>query len=218
MSAKIDLTGVVFDHLTVLGPDGRARSGHRLWSCKCICGNVKSVSATNLRTRHSTSCGCMKRNRLRDYIREHGPQNVKHANPMTKMHNAVIRSYKLGARNRGLMWGLSDQRCIALFARNCTYCGRPPGNVKTRASSGSTASPYSYSGIDRIDSGVGYVNGNVCACCSICNRAKSAMTHEEFFSWIDQLVTYQRAYVLEAEDGTALSAEAACAGGSCAIV
>lgn len=45
------------------------------------------------------------------------------------------------------------------------------------------ASPAVLHGLDRVDSSGAYVVGNVVACCTHCNRAKSDRTEVEFFAW-----------------------------------
>jgi hypothetical protein len=53
----IDLAGQVFGKLTVTRPVGR-KGGRVVWECRCDCGGVASVAASNLTTGNSTSCGC----------------------------------------------------------------------------------------------------------------------------------------------------------------
>lgn len=57
-----DLSGQTFGRLTAIrrvpapeGSDGRVR-----WLCKCTCGNECVVLAVNLKSGHTTSCGCRK--------------------------------------------------------------------------------------------------------------------------------------------------------------
>lgn len=49
----IDLTGKRFGRLVVI-----RRLDKNYWLCKCDCGNQKEILGSNLRTGHSTSCGC----------------------------------------------------------------------------------------------------------------------------------------------------------------
>lgn len=56
----IDLTGEIFEYLTVLGRDGSDTRGEAKWLCKCECGNEVTVLSSNLRTGHTQSCGCMR--------------------------------------------------------------------------------------------------------------------------------------------------------------
>lgn len=56
----IDLTGEVFEYLTVLRREGSDSRGEAKWLCKCECGNEIIVLGGNLRTGHTQSCGCIR--------------------------------------------------------------------------------------------------------------------------------------------------------------
>lgn len=59
---KIDVTGQHFGRLTVLEDDGtRTNAGKVLWKCQCECGNITYVTSAELRSGHTKSCGCYKR-------------------------------------------------------------------------------------------------------------------------------------------------------------
>ena len=64
-----DLTGQIFGRLEVIGrapnyitPKGQSKT---VWYCKCSCGNndVIPVIGTHLRSCHTTSCGCVQKER-----------------------------------------------------------------------------------------------------------------------------------------------------------
>lgn len=61
----IDLTGQRFGMLTVMhrGEDRVLKSGARriMWHCKCDCGNEVDVMAINLKSKHTSSCGCARK-------------------------------------------------------------------------------------------------------------------------------------------------------------
>lgn len=61
MSRTIDLTGQTFGRLTVIRRSEKARSSGALWDCSCVCGGAACVDSRKLRTGHSTSCGCHRR-------------------------------------------------------------------------------------------------------------------------------------------------------------
>ena len=52
-----DLSGQVFFRLSVLS-QAPSKKGAR-WVCKCECGNIKTISASNLRHGRTKSCGCL---------------------------------------------------------------------------------------------------------------------------------------------------------------
>ncbi len=67
-----DLTGQTFGRLTVIkrvensNPTPTNPNGRYMYECKCDCGNPTPimVSATHLRSGHTQSCGCLKREKL----------------------------------------------------------------------------------------------------------------------------------------------------------
>jgi hypothetical protein len=63
MGRLIDLTGRKFGRLTVVGRSP-VRSHHIVWRCICICGNEHAVSVVHLRNGHTTSCGCLRREKI----------------------------------------------------------------------------------------------------------------------------------------------------------
>lgn len=56
---SIDLTKREFGQLVVQSLVGVDKYGHRIWSCKCSCGNIVQVLATNLLEGKTMSCGCL---------------------------------------------------------------------------------------------------------------------------------------------------------------
>jgi hypothetical protein len=77
---------------------------------------------------------------------------------------------RASAKKRGMECTLSFQEYIEIISLPCFYCR---GSL-----------PKEGSGIDRINSDIGYVQGNCRSCCTACNRAKSDMTESEFKEWI----------------------------------
>lgn len=60
----VDLTGSIFGRLTVISRAPDLRTGYVRWHCRCECGKLTVVSASNLRTKQIFSCGCFKRDFL----------------------------------------------------------------------------------------------------------------------------------------------------------
>ncbi len=52
-------TGTTYSRWTVIGPAHKNHHGAWLYSCRCICGVVRDVSAVALRSGASRSCGCL---------------------------------------------------------------------------------------------------------------------------------------------------------------
>lgn len=67
MPKALDLTGQKFGKLTALRrlPNQGRRT---IWECQCDCGNIIPVRAENLRSGHTTSCGCKKREPSKKFV------------------------------------------------------------------------------------------------------------------------------------------------------
>lgn len=55
-----DLTGQTFGKLFVLDKTDQRQAGAVVWKCQCECGNISYVPTGNLKSGHTTSCGCKK--------------------------------------------------------------------------------------------------------------------------------------------------------------
>ena len=75
---KKDLTGQRYGRLVVVGYAGTKQSGNQqktMWLCKCDCGNEKVVSAGELQSGHTTSCGCYHKEQVGRINRTHNMAN-----------------------------------------------------------------------------------------------------------------------------------------------
>lgn len=62
MGALIDLTGQVFNRLTVVKrADTQVKGSAVKWQCVCSCGAKSIVNGASLRSGHTKSCGCIQR-------------------------------------------------------------------------------------------------------------------------------------------------------------
>lgn len=59
MPKKLDLTGKVYGHLTVLR-QVKGNSRYLTWECRCDCGNLICVDSRHLQSGATRDCGCMK--------------------------------------------------------------------------------------------------------------------------------------------------------------
>lgn len=72
--ARQNVIGLKFNRLTVIGlVRNTDKSGPRFdWECRCDCGSVVTRRARNVRTGHTSSCGCFSRERIGNMRRRHG--------------------------------------------------------------------------------------------------------------------------------------------------
>lgn len=194
-----DLTGQVFGRLTVLYrvDDYIDDSGnHRvMWHCICECGNEKDIRGTNLTSGVTKSCGCIAKEgtpRIDKSIREYDEnENVigkicsrcKRMLPIdnyfkdsysvdnyscickycqTRSFEGRYQTYRQSAKNRDLQFDLTQDDFSSITKKPCNYCGEYSDVYFNTP----------YSGIDRVDSAVGYIKNNVVPCCTMCNRMK----------------------------------------------
>lgn len=75
MSKIIDIIGKRFGKLVVIGAGERKLRGKQsklTWNCKCDCGNFCNVVGDDLRSGHTTSCGCIHNEMIKNLNRSHG--------------------------------------------------------------------------------------------------------------------------------------------------
>ena len=59
-SPVIDLSGAVFNRLTVIRLSGRTAAQKAIWLCECVCGKQVNVIAAHIKNGNTKSCGCLK--------------------------------------------------------------------------------------------------------------------------------------------------------------
>ena len=172
MSKAKDETGKTHGRLLVLG---RAKEndkyGQARWVCECSCGINTIVLGAALRNGKTKSCGCLAREN-------------NSLPPGTAMLNRMYKAYAQGAVKRGYAFVLTVPQFKEITSRACHYCGIEPKQVWSRESCNGV---YVYNGIDRVDNALGYVGGNVVACCQECNFGKGERGKREFLEWISRV-------------------------------
>lgn len=170
MSTSIDLTGLTFGKLTVLERSKNpALRKEAKWLCICECGRESIVFSSNLRTGHTTSCGC-------------NINRIEHILPRYEgFKNRIYISYQKSAIRRSISFLLLREEVIDLVTKNCFYCGIEP---EDRSCTTQYNGKFPHHGIDRVNNEIGYLLENCVSCCKTCNTAKKGMTHNNFLLWI----------------------------------
>lgn len=90
------------------------------------------------------------------------------------MHNQTLTKrfadYKRNAATRGLVFNITKAQFDDMTQMECKFC-----------------KATDHVGIDRIDSGIGYVEGNIQPCCTFCNKMKSNFGEEAFLAQIARI-------------------------------
>lgn len=174
-TSKIEI-GQKFGKLTVIGFDRVVNKTEYFWKCTCDCGTTGSYRSNLLKNGGTKSCGC-NRNNL--------PLLIEKGNTS---FNCLLYNYKRNAEKRGILFDLTTDQFRAVTILNCKYCGKEPYDVIAKGNSKRKNviehSSYTYSGVDRINSDLGYTIDNVAPCCWKCNVIKNNMKLNDFKSKI----------------------------------
>jgi len=114
MPKPIDMTGLVYERLTILG-EGDRQARHVRWWCLCVCGEIKLIAGGALRRGSSTSCGCFQRENSITLHLKHG-----HArgglSPTPEYHSWNSMHARCAAR-KGKRWRNYGARGIRICRR-----------------------------------------------------------------------------------------------------
>lgn len=181
-----DYVGYRWGKLEVISVgDYRGKGTYRKIIAKCDCGTIKEMGISTIYSKEVVSCGCNKRIKA-----TRGLSNLEVAT------NQSITSYKAGARKRNLSWNLSVKESRELLTGPCTYCGSP-GEVWRPYSGrelaiGRENMDIKITGIDRINSNIGYIFTNCTSCCKQCNWMKLNYTVEQFLKHCKRVVEHNK--------------------------
>lgn len=166
----IDETKHRYGKLVVVKRVKNSLQGNVRWFCKCDCGGYKTVRGIHLRSGSIQFCGC------------------SHKFPIGQaaLHAVFLRS-RNSAKKRGYTFKLTEGVFASLSQENCFYCGSPPSAIAKQPGCNGHGI---YNGIDRIDNTRGYIEDNCVPCCWICNRAKGALTVNDFITWIKRVSVF----------------------------
>lgn len=80
MNLRADLTGKRFGRLVAIKPTGNTKNSSIEWLCACDCGNESIVTARQLGSGKTNSCGCLRNEKI-------SVVNVKHNKSHTRLYN-----------------------------------------------------------------------------------------------------------------------------------
>lgn len=113
----------------------------------------------------------------------------------TDARSLIKSEYTYSAKKRGISFELTDNDFYYIIQQPCSYCGREKCNSvsweRKRILTTKEKLDFHYTGIDRIDSSIGYTLNNSVPCCKICNYAKNDLPIKDFEEWIRIIVAFQ---------------------------
>ncbi len=169
---NIDIMGMRFGRLRVIGCVGKDKNHKYIWQCECDCGNETQVRANDLRQEKIKSCGCLHRETSskngRAGLGRQGNRK-KFVGEMSGVyysqlrHNAITRKHDFFV-SKEYLWNLFLQQ-----EKKCAISGMDLIINKTAS-------------VDRIDSSKGYIEGNVQWLHKHINRMKLDHDQDYFLS------------------------------------
>ena len=177
-----DLSGKKFYRWTVLFRAPNNKDSDAMWVCSCECGSgQRTVAGCHLRSGASKSCGCYQR------------ECAGKLNALPEGEGSLrqlFRTYKWQAtNNKQVSFEISENEFRELTKGNCYYCGAAPAQILQR----SFGTPYTYNGVDRLDSAKGYTKENCVSCCGTHNLMKLDMSIDEFLEACRAVVRHKGA-------------------------
>ena len=95
--------------------------------------------------------------------------------------------------------GLSYEQLYYISQQPCHYCNDTFTNSINYAKNclksslkAKQSGNFNYNGIDRIDSSLPHIIGNVVPCCKYCNFGKSDLNIYDFYNWIMRIKNFQK--------------------------
>jgi hypothetical protein len=138
------------------------------WNCVCDCGSSIIVLQRDLSKNRVKSCGCLK-----------GKIRSGHEG----MSGKVVSRYANGAKRRGIEFNITAKDMWELFVSQQSKCAISGVAINLEDKTAS---------LDRIDSGKGYIAGNIQWVHKAINFMKLTMSNGEFIEWCLTVAEYNR--------------------------
>lgn len=162
-----NLSGKRFGRLLVLSLTHRDKHQKRHYLCRCDCGVEKTIAGSALRRNLTLSCGCLRHEKLHTGYKD--------------LSSSRWRRIKEQAFSRGIEFDVTQEYIWSIFEqqkRKCKFTG-----VDITFHCDSNKPNEQTASIDRIDSNIGYIEGNIQIIHKSINLMKSFLEEKEFLSW-----------------------------------
>lgn len=180
-----DIVGKKYGRLTVIS-FSHTQKGNSYWHTECDCGSKKIVHGRSMVNGETVSCGCY--NRDKDW---EGCGNLS-----KQYWSSVIRC----AKKRNMPINITIEYAWNLFVKQdgkCALSGveivldRGLSQTGKKRSKDITVKKIQTASLDRIDSSLGYVEGNVQWTHWFINRMKSSLNENQFIELCCQVSKYR---------------------------
>lgn len=172
-----DYSGQKFGLLTVIKRDSKYRTnGNNRWMllCRCDCGNETIVRTDSLLSGTTKSCGCLLKE---NHSRRTGFQQIS---------GTYWNRVRYGAKVRGKEFTITIEEAWKLYLQQNKLCALSGEPIILSHNRTQTAS------LDRIDSNVGYITGNIQWVHKDVNRMKHTLKQNRFLELCYQITNKNR--------------------------
>lgn len=169
-----NLVGCQFGGLTVVSRSG-SKDGASLWQCICECGADRFAKASDLKLGKTVSCGCRRRGSKSHHFS--GYKNIT-----SHYWGHVI----INARNRNIEFNITKEYAWDLFELQNRKCALSGIDIDL-CDSPKLISKNQTASIDRIDSNIGYIVGNIQWVHKDINKMKNAHS-QSYFIYLCKLI------------------------------
>ena len=152
----IDLTGKRFGRLVVLSRQENTKSGKAKWLCKCDCGNTTIVTSDSLKSGHTSSCDCLRRERSAKALSKTASAQIGEKNPSYKHGDANTKLYYVWAEMLQRCTNSKHKRYEDWGGRGITVCQEWRNDYSAFKKWAETNGYKEGLSIDRIDNDKGY--------------------------------------------------------------
>lgn len=176
---RVDVCGRKFGSLEVLSPDEKSAGKHPKWICKCDCGDQCTITTGALLGGQKSCWKCRNERISRSKWKGYGEISGE-------FWGGVQRS----AISRGIGFEITGEYAWGLFLkqdRKCALTGVSIKFMRTRSKRSETTAS-----LDRIDSLLGYIEGNVQWVHKTINNLKMDLPQIEFVEWCNKVSEYRR--------------------------
>lgn len=184
---KNDLTNKKFGSLFVIGEEGITKAGHATWRCKCDCGNVVIRTGTSLIRSKFSSCGnsfdkyhniCFSRPMGKENSNWRGFGDIS----STWFSNVILRSAdgRKSRRKIAKKIDITIEDIWHLFLEQNKKCALSGVELFLPKNGTREECKRANASLDRIDSSLGYVKGNIQWVTKNINIMKNTLNQEEF--------------------------------------
>lgn len=178
---RVAMVGRKFSRLTVIASGGRGKNKELHWRCECACGTIVRVSGGHLRSGWSKSCGCL---RL-----DNGNQSRmwKGAGELSAKYWSAV---KTSAKRREEKVEISIEYAWDLFQKQGGKCALSGMNLVFNSGRNANYSSDQTASLDRINSNLSYVEGNVQWVHKHVNKMKQSFTDEYYIAMCTEVAKY----------------------------